>query len=157
MASKKIKVQGSRFFAFDGEKITRMQCLKTFDPGSDSTTKIDDTCLDEPDTKSSVPGLSDPGDGSLGFDIDTKNPSHLEIVEWANKKKSMTIIVGSPGEDTDVPIVEDGVLIFPKTRSWWVFDATLTTPVWKFDQDTLVNCTITMQRKSKTDFKPETA
>ncbi|MDQ8951942.1 phage tail tube protein [Acinetobacter rudis] len=155
MASKKLKVQGSRFFAFDGENIKRMQCLKTFDPGSDSTTKIDDTCLDEPDTKSSVPGLSDPGDGSLGFDIDIKNPSHLEIVEWANQKKQLTIIVGSADSDA-VPTVEDGALIFPKTRTWWVFDATLTTPVWKFDQDTLVNCTITMQRKSKTDFKPET-
>lgn len=156
MASKKIKVQGSRFFAFDGEKITRMGCLKTFDPGSGSTTKIDDTCLDEPDTKSSTPGLEDPGDGSLGFDIDVKNPSHLEIVEWATAKKTMTIIVGSPGLDTEVPTVETGALILPKTRTWWVFDATLTTPVWKFEPDTLVNCTITMQRKTKTDFKPET-
>lgn len=156
MASKKLKVQGSRFFVFDGEKITRMKCLKTFDPGSDSTTKIDTTCLDEPDTKSSEPGLVDPGDGSLGFDIDVKNPSHLEIVNWASEKKGLTIIIGSPGDDAIVPTIEDGAVIYPKTRTWWVFEATLTTPVWKFEPDTHVNCTITMQRKSKTDFKPET-
>ncbi|WP_151778756.1 phage tail tube protein [Acinetobacter bereziniae] len=150
----KKKVQGSRFYAFDGTTLTRLDCLKTFDPGSDSVGKIDDTCLDEPDTKSSVPGLSDPGDGSLGFDIDTKNPSHLKIVNWANDKKELQIIVGA-SDSTIEPTIEDETVVFPTGRAWWHFQASLTTPVWKFDADTLVNCTVTMQRKSKTFFLPD--
>lgn len=152
---KKIKVQGSRFFAFDGETITRMGCLKTFDPGSDSTGKMEDTCLDEKDTKSYLPGLSDPGEGSLGFDINLKNPSHIKIINWATEKKELQIIVGSSGSEIE-PTVEDGKVLLPATRTWWTFDASLTTPVWKFEADTLVNCTVTMQRKTKTTFTPET-
>ena len=152
----KLKVQGSRWWAFDGTKLIRLECLKTFDPGSDSAGKIETTCLDDEETKTYLPGLSDPGDGSMGFDIDTENASHLQIVQWATEKKALTIIHGAPGSDS-VPTVTAGVLdTLPTDRTWWRFEASLTTPVWKFDADTLVNCTVTMQRSSATTFIPAT-
>ena len=152
----KLKVQGSRWWAFDGTKLIRLVCLKTFDPGSDSAGKIETTCLDDEETKTYLPGLSDPGDGSMGFDIDTANASHLQIVQWATEKKALTIIQGAPGSNS-VPTVTAGVLdTLPTDRTWWRFEASLTTPVWKFDADTLVNCTVTMQRSSATTFIPAT-
>lgn len=54
MATKKnVRVQGSRFWAYEPETQTliRLSCLTTFDPGSDSAGKIEDTCLDEEDLK----------------------------------------------------------------------------------------------------------
>ncbi|MHA3078774.1 phage tail tube protein [Acinetobacter sp. ANC 5502] len=152
----KLRVQGSRWWAFDGTTLIRLVCLKTFDPGSDSAGKIEITCLDEEETKSYIPGLSDPGDGSMGFDIDTENASHLQIVQWATEKKALTIIQGGT-DSQSIPTVTAGVLdALPTDRTWWKFDASLTTPVWKFDADTLVNCTVTMQRKSATKWIPKT-
>lgn len=150
----KTKVQGSRFWAFDGVTLERLNCLKTFDPGAGSTGKIDDTCLDEPDTKSSIPGLEDPGEGSLGFDIDDTNPSHLKIIQWAESKKELQIVVAA-SSGTGEPTIETDTLVFPQTRSFWTYKAILTTPVWKFDPDTLVNCGVTQQRKTKTTFHPK--
>lgn len=152
----KLRVQGSRWWAFDGTELIQLTSLKTFDQGSDSAGKIETTTLDSEETKTYIPGLSNPGDGSLGFDIDTSNPSHLKIVQWATEKKALTIIQG--GTDSQaVPTVTGGVLSpLPAGRTWWQFDASFTTPVWKFDADTLVNCTVTMQRSSKTTFTPAT-
>lgn len=154
----KIKVQGSRWFAFDPETktVTRLECLKTFDAGSDSAGKIETTCLDEEETKSYTPGLSDPGDGSLGFDFDTENASHLQIIKWAQAKKELTIIFAEPKNDTDIPTVDNGVLKLPTNRTFWQFDASLTTPVWKTEADALVNCTVTMQRKTANKLIPKT-
>ncbi|MHA3081890.1 phage tail tube protein [Acinetobacter sp. ANC 5383] len=53
----KLKVQGSRWWAFDGTTLIRLVCLKTFDPGSDSAGKIETTCLDDDETKTYIPGL----------------------------------------------------------------------------------------------------
>ncbi|MHA3052599.1 phage tail tube protein [Acinetobacter sp. ANC 4640] len=151
----KIRVQGSRFFAFDGTTVTRLESLKTIDPGSDSASKLETTDLDEEESKSYIPGLSDPGDGSLGFDIDLEKPSHLKILNWATTKEKLTIMIGAPGSDS-IPTVTNGDLTLPADRTWWRWDASLTTPVWKFDPDTLVNCSITMQRASATKIIPKT-
>lgn len=158
MAKKNIRVQGSLVWAYDADAqtITRLSCLKTFDPGSDSAGKIEDTCLDEPDLKTYTAGLSDAGEGSLGFNIDKANPSHLQILTWAEAKKDLTIILGEPKNETDIPTVDNGALKLPKNSTFWKMDATLTNPVWKFEADTLVNCTVTMQRKTKVALVPAT-
>lgn len=155
----KIRVQGSRWFAFDpvAKTVTRLQCLKTFDSGSDSSGKIETTCLDEDESKSYLPGLSDPGEGSLGFDFDPEKPSHLQIIGWAQAKKELTIIWAEPKNDTDIPTVDNGALKLPTNRTFWQFDASLTAPVWKSEADALVNCTVTMQRKTSVKLIPATS
>ena len=143
-----IRVNGSRFYAVVGSVVQRLQCLKTIDFGSDSTGKIETTCLDDSDTKSYTPGLADPGDGSMGFDFDKANQSHLKIIDWAQNKTEMTIIVAEPGNDTDIPTVENGEIKLPTNRTFWKCVGTLSSPTWKFEADTLVNCTTTLQRKT---------
>lgn len=152
-----IRANGSRFFASDGKEIVRLVCLKTFDLGSDSTGKIETTCLDDSDTKSYIPGLADPGDGSFGFDINKDNASHLKILDWAERRTELTIIVAEPGNETDLPKIENGELKLPNNRTFWKCVATLANPVWKFEADTLVNCTVTLQRKTKVIHLPPTA
>lgn len=151
MATKKnVRVQGSRFWAYEPESQTliRLYCLTAFDPGSDSAGKIEDTCLDEANLKTYVPGLSDAGEGSLGFNFDLNNTSHAQILAWAESKVPLTIVMGEPKNDVDIPTVDAGALKLPTNRTFWKMDATLTNPVWKFEKDTLVNCTVTMQRKT---------
>lgn len=151
----KMRVQGSRFYAFDGINVVQLESLKTIDPGSDSAGKIETTDLDAEETKTYIPGLSDPGDGSLGFNLDLEKSSHLKIIEWATAKKALTIMIGAAGSASE-PTVAGGNLTLPTDRTWWKWDASLTTPVWKFDADTLVNCSVTMQRASATAFIPKT-
>ena len=92
----------------------------------------------------------------MGFDIDTANASHLQIVQWATDKKELTIIQGGT-DSTSIPTVTAGVLDdLPADRTWWKFGASLSAPSWKFDADTLVNCSVTMQRSSATTFIPAT-
>lgn len=144
----RINVQGSRFYAVVGSVVQRLQCLKTIDFGSDSTGKMEITCLDDTETKSYLPGLADPGDGSMGFDFDKANASHLKIIDWAQNKTEMTIIVAEPGNNTDIPTVENGEIKLPTNRTFWKCVGTLSSPVWKFEADTLANCTVTLQRKT---------
>ncbi|WP_269914012.1 phage tail tube protein [Acinetobacter sp. HY1485] len=143
-----IRVQGSRVYAVVGAVVERLQCLKTIDFGSDSTGKMEITCLDESDTKSYLPGLTDPGDGSMGFDFNKANESHLKVIDWAQKKTEVTLIMAEPGNDTDIPKVENGEIKLPTNRTFWKCVGTLSSPAWKFEADTLVNCTVTLQRKT---------
>lgn len=148
----RLNVQGSRWWAYD--KVTasliRLECLKTFEPGSDSAGKIEITCLDDEDTKSYLPGLTDPGEGSMGFDFDEENASHMQIYTWADAKKELTLIQAAKCDQSIVPTVENGELKIPDTRTFWRHEVTLTSPSWKFDADALVNCTVTLQRRAKT-------
>ena len=73
-----MRVQGTNVFAFDGAEITQLVCVTSIDLGSDSTSKIETTCLEEKSSKSYIPGLSDPGDGSLSIKLDLKNSSPLK-------------------------------------------------------------------------------
>lgn len=151
----KIKVQGTNVFAFDGTVIKRVRCLKTIDLGSDSPTRIEDTCLEEEEDKQYEYGLNDPGAGSLGYTIDDENESHLELLDWGNQRKKLTFYIGAQGS-TDVPTVESGLVVLPTTRSWWSFGANLTNGQPTFEADAFVQYSIPMQRTSKVSFIPKT-
>ena len=47
-----LRTQGTNVFAFDGTEITQLVCVTGIDLGSDSTSKIDKTCLEETKSKS---------------------------------------------------------------------------------------------------------
>ena len=72
-----IKTQGTAVYVYDGTAVTKLDCITGIDLGGDSTTRIDVTCFDEVSSKSYVSGLSDPGEGSLTFNLDPENSSHL--------------------------------------------------------------------------------
>ena len=113
-----VRVQGTNVYAFDGTTITQRTCLTAIDLGGDSTTRIEKTCLDETQSKSYLTGLSDPAQGSLGFNLDTENESHLKMIEWAeDKKDGLQFYLGS-SESTAAPTAAGAVVTLPATRSW---------------------------------------
>ena len=149
-----IKTQGTNVYAvLDGE-VTQLVCLTSIDLGSDSTNRIENTCLEATDTKSYVPGLSDPAEASLGFNIDTENASHLQLVEWANDKQEGVMFYVGASDGTGAITATPTETTVPTTRSWWVFEAGLTTPVPSFEADSLVGYTVTLQRSSAVGFTP---
>lgn len=151
-----IPVQGSRVYAFDGTAITRLSCLKTIDLGGDSVTRIETTCLDEPDTKTYETGLSDPGQGSFGYDLDDENESHDKIEEWAiEKKKGLQFFIGSR-DSTDAPTVTGGTVTLPTTRTWWSFMGGLSNAMPAFEADSNVAYTVNLERSTRVVRTPKT-
>lgn len=152
-----VRVQGTNVFAFDGTTITQLACLTAIDLGGDSTTRIDKTCLDEPTSKSYLSGLADPAQGSLGFNLDTENESHLQMIAWAEAKEDgLEFYIGS-SEGTEAPTATGGVLNpLPATRSWWSFKGGVSTPVPSFEADALVGYTVTLERETTVTFTPIT-
>ncbi|KXZ65961.1 hypothetical protein AVENLUH5627_02691 [Acinetobacter venetianus] len=152
-----VRVQGTNVYAFDGTTITQLACLTAIDLGGDSTTRIEKTCLDELTSKSYLTGLADPAQGSLGFNLDTENASHLQLIEWAEAKKDgIEFYIGS-SEGTAAPTATGGVLdALPTTRSWWSFKGGISTPVPTFSADALVGYTVTLERETTVAFTPKT-
>ena len=108
------------------------------------------------DGKSYLTGLADPAQGSLGFNLDTENESHLKMIEWAeDKKDGLQFYLGS-SESTAAPTATGGVVTLPATRSWWSFKGGISTPVPSFEADALVGYTVTLERETTVAFTPKT-
>lgn len=151
-----IKAQGTNVYAFDSTAVTQLVCLTGIDLGSDSTTRIENTCLDETQSKSYLNGLSDPTESSLTFNLDPENESHLKLIEWAtDKKEGLQFYVGA-SDGTSPVTATGGTVTVPTTRSWWTFTGGLSTPVPSFEADALVGYTVTLQRSSTVVFTPKT-
>lgn len=147
-----IKTQGTNVFARQGAVVTQLACLTGIDLGGDSTTRIENTCLDETASKSYLSGLTDPGEGSLTFNIDSTNASHIGLIDWAQDKvEGIEFFVGASDGTDVVPTTGNA----PTTRSWWTFIGGVTTPVPTFDVDSIVGYTVTLQRSSAVAFTPK--
>ena len=147
-----IKTQGTAVYVYDGTAVTKLDCITGIDLGGDSTTRIDVTCLDEPTSKAYVSGLSDPGEGSLTFNLDPKNSSHLAALLLAeNKKEGVKFYVGA-SDGTGAITVSGSVVTVPTTRSWWTFEGSLSSPVPSFEADAVVGYTVTLNRSTKVVF-----
>ena len=151
----KVKVQGTNVFVWDGTELTQLGCLKTIDYGSDSPTRIEDTCLEETDSKGYSYGLNDPGAGSLGFTYDDENESHLKLIEWGESRKSLTFYVGLD-KSTDVPTGTSGTVTLPTSRNWHTFNANLTSGQPTLEADSFVKYSLPMQRSTGVKTVPRT-
>lgn len=151
-----MKTQGTHAYAFDGTELLRLECLTSIDFGTDSTTRIENTCLDETQQKSYLNGLSDPGEGTLGFNVDIENASHLKLIEWAQEKKEGIQFFLGASDGTAPPTVTTGNVTLPTTRTWWSFTGGVSTPAFTFEADSLVGGTVTLQRSSVVVMTPKT-
>ena len=151
-----LRTQGTNVFAFDGTEITQLVCVTGIDLGSDSTSKIDKTCLEETKSKSYIPGLSDPGDGSLSIKLDIENESHLKLIEWAEDRKELEFYIGA-SDSTAPPTVTLDAVALPTGRSFWSYKAALTPAVPTFEADSIVGYKFTMQRSTGVTLLPATA
>ncbi|MDC4642450.1 hypothetical protein OHV73_00915 [Acinetobacter baumannii] len=149
-----MRVQGTNVFIFDGTAITKAVCINGIDLGSDSTSKIENTCLEETDSKGYLTGLNDPGDGSITFNLDPKNATHLKIIELAEDRTPITVYLGG-SDGTGEPTVTTGTVTLPTTRTFWTFQATLAPSTPTFEADALVSYQITMQRSTGVKLIPK--
>ena len=130
--------------------LTKMVCIKGIQLGDDSPTDIDNTCLEEEDSKTSVHGLNQPGDGSITLNTDPDNATHMTLLQLAADRADVEVYIGwSDGKI--VPTLEalTGVVTLPVGRTWTSFTALLKDSAPTFEPDSLVGHTIAMKRQSK--------
>lgn len=163
MASKEkgVLTQGTKVWIKHGEDaaptLTKMDCITGIVLGDDSPTEIDDTCLDEPDSASSMYGLNKPGEGSITINTDPKNATHMTLLQLAEDKELVEVYVGWSDGKTEPTLVTELVTL-PETRTWTTFTARLKAGAPTFDPDSLVKHAVGMKRQTKavTAFKTAT-
>ena len=129
----RIKSQGTKIYALIAGAIVRFTCYNAIDLGSDSTSKIDVTCLDD-DEKSYEKGMVDPGEGSLTVQLDDENTSHAKALSLAETGEEVEWFVGSKGDSAE-PTVTGSTVTLPETRNWATFTGYLNKSAPKIEAD----------------------
>lgn len=157
---KGVLTQGTKVWILSGDDgdstppvLTQMDCITSIGVGDDSTGDIDDTCLDETDTKTSQPGLNTPGEGEIKIKTDPKNATHMKLLQLAENREAVKVYVGwSDGKSVPTiavaPTPENPVDL-PTDRTFSTFDAILSASAPTFEPDSLVEQTVKMKRQTK--------
>lgn len=147
---KGVLTQGTQVWIKHGTTalLTKMECITGITLGDDSPTDIDNTCLEEMDSKTSMYGLNTPGEGSIMINTDPENLSHITLLELAADLEGVEVYVGW-SDGTEPPTLATDTVTLPTSRTWTSFTALLKDSSPTFDADSLVKHTISMKRQSK--------
>lgn len=142
-----IKSQGTQVFAVINDAVVRFVCPTAISMGDDSFSKIDTTCLDS-QTKNYERGLRDPGEGSIGINLDDEETSHAALIDLADSGAKVMWYVGSSHSATPPTYEVLTGITLPTTRTWWSFEGYLNPAVPQIEQDSVVKYEFTIVRTS---------
>ena len=149
---KGVLTQGTQVWIEHGDSaaptLTKMDCITSISLGDDSVSDIDDTCLDETDTKTSQPGLNTPGEGEITIKTDPLNASHMKLLQLAENRTPVKVYIGW-SDGTTAPTLNATVVTLPTTRTFTTFNAILRVSSPTFEADSLVEHKVAMKRQSK--------
>ena len=128
-------------------EVLRVACPTALDPGSESADDIDDTCLDERETRTTRPGLETPGEASITINTDPTMASHYRLFQLKQSKREVLWALGW-SDGTAVPTVdpEEADFILPTSRTWNLFRGTLATFPFAFESNNVVQSAMTIKR-----------
>ena len=149
---KGVLTQGTQVWIKHGDSaattLTKMDCITSISLGDDSVSDIDDTCLEETDTKTSQPGLNTPGEGEIVIKTDPLNASHMKLLQLAESRAAVKVYIGW-SDGTTAPTLNATVVTLPTTRTFTTFNAVLRVSSPTFEADSLVEHKVAMKRQSK--------
>lgn len=149
---KGVLTQGTQVWIEHGDSaaptLTKMDCITSISLGDDSVSDIDDTCLEETDTKTSQPGLNTPGEGEIVIKTDPLNASHMKLLQLAENREPVKVYIGW-SDGTTAPTLNATVVTLPTTRTFTTFNAVLRVSSPTFEADSLVEHKVAMKRQSK--------
>ncbi len=129
--------------------LTKMICIKGINLGDDNPSDIDDTCLEEEYVKTSVFGLTTPGDGAIMINTDPKNATHLTLLQLADDRALVEVFVGWSDGKVPPTMAVDGAVTLPEGRTWTSFQTLLKDTAPTFEPDSLVGHSIPMKRQTR--------
>lgn len=128
-------------------EVLKVACPTALDPGSESADDIDDTCLDERDTRSIRAGLTSPGEASITINTDPTMASHGRLFDLKQSKRVLFWAVGwSDGTAVPTADADDEDFVLPTTRTWNLFRGTLATFPFAFETNSVVQSAMTIKR-----------
>ena len=74
-------------------EVIDLGCVTSIDPGADSSDQIETTCLKD-NTRAYVAGLTTPGQGSIGLNVDPKSAAHLRLFELSKTTEIIKFAIG---------------------------------------------------------------
>jgi len=127
----KILPQGTQLYALAPKEDTpgtfellKVPCAVSIDFGEDSRDEHEDTCLEELESHTFLPGLNTPGTSTFAVRVDPESDVHVRLEQLNDSGQRFMWAVGwSDGFDIDPTPLADkpGEFDLPKTRTWNIF------------------------------------
>ncbi len=144
-------------------ELLKIECALNFKAGTDTQEKHDTTCLENEGSKTYEAGISDTGQATFDLNLDPKKPSHVRLYELSKSGETVEWIVGWAGAkkgtmSTVVPSLDvgTGAITLPQGRSWNKFKGYVEQFPFDFDSNSLVKCSVSIQRNTAVEWIPET-
>lgn len=144
-----VLTQGTQLYALIRGVIHEIECITSFNPGTNPADQIEDTCLSERNSRTYKKGLRTPGQATVTINADPENESHYlmwqlaeqdeyqdELIQWA--------IGWADGESA--PTVAANEMQLPTDRTWYTFHAYVSDFPFDFQANAVVATSATMQR-----------
>lgn len=154
-----VLTQGTHIFVVDpnadgGPAVVRIRKATNINPGDSPADQIEDTDLEELNTRTYKRGLRTPGQGTITVHADPQEPSHILLHEMASAGEDInTDFVIGWSDGTDLPTIEEGELVLPTTRTWTRFRGYVSDFPFDFQANALVATQATIQRSGEMTWK----
>lgn len=127
----RILPQGTELFALAPTEadplkyeVIKVDCAISVDFGEDNRDDHEDTCLEERDDHTYIPGLNTPGETAVTVRIDPKNAGHVRLEQFSDRPDRLLWALGwSDGIAPAAKAPSDAFdFVLPTTRTWNVFN-----------------------------------
>jgi hypothetical protein len=152
MTTGTVKTQGTHLFMIEtvsasDPTITKLVCPTGIQGLGGAKDQIETTCLDTTVDKEYVPGLGNPGQVTVPFNLIPRDTSH-QILFTLKEAGTVLKWLACLSESTEVPTLDSDALAFitPTTRSSLAFDAYISDVNIDIANNEIVKGTLTLQR-----------
>ncbi|NIF85249.1 hypothetical protein F3J24_17190 [Comamonas sp. Tr-654] len=126
----RILPQGSELFALVPKEdaptefeVIKVDCAISVDFGEDERDDLEDTCLEERDNHTTIPGLNTPGESAVTVRINPQNPGHVRLYQLSDTGERLLWALGWSDGTAPAAPKSGSTMEFelPTTRTWNVF------------------------------------
>ncbi|MCO7246360.1 phage tail tube protein [Halomonas sp. Mc5H-6] len=158
-----VLTQGTHVFFLDrnaegGPAIVRLRKATAFNPGTNPADQIEDTDLEETNSRTYLRGLRTPGQASFTVNATPKEPSHIRLHEMAEGDEAEVVewFVGW-SDGTDLPTYDSQTdeVTLPTGRTWYRFAAYVSDFPFDFQTNALVATNCSLQRSGGGTWVPK--
>lgn len=153
-----IKTQGTQLYFLsskDGvEELIQIGSPTSVNLGDVSAETIETTSISST-TRTYISGLESPGEGSIGINLDPNNESHMRLYEIQDDPNNNDIwLVLGLSESDAKPILKDDKVELSGDRSWLVCKVAINGFPFAFEENSIVQVEIPIQRSGVIGLKP---
>lgn len=153
-----VKTQGTELFTIDAsvtsseEELVKIACPTGITGLGGPRDQIEDTCLDTTDEKTFQPGLGNPGQVTIPFNLIPRNGSHQALFAWKDSGAVMKWLACLSESGTDPTVDTDGNFVKPTDRTTIEFSGYVADVNIDIATNEIVKGTLLVQRSGPVTF-----